>query len=76
MALAGDFTGSNAATCTQDAMQAYLEADTAGQDCSSHAMPMPGGPGTATAGSEPAVTYGLEFGLDINKYGASVVEMH
>lgn len=44
VALAGDFTRSNTATCTQDAMQAYLEADTAGKDCSSHAMPMPGGP--------------------------------
>lgn len=40
--------------------------------CHAHAR----GPGTATAGSEPAVTYGLEFGLDTDKYGASVVAMH
>lgn len=40
-ALAGHLTGSNTATSTRDAMQAYLEGDTTGKDRSSHAMPLP-----------------------------------
>lgn len=36
-----DFTSQNTATSTTDAMQAYLVADTAGEDRGSHAMPMP-----------------------------------
>lgn len=73
-ALAGHLAGSNTATSTRDAMQAYLEGDTTGKDRSSHAMPLPmpggawpgnGDSGQATLGCDvPAGRLAGVLGLD------------
>lgn len=69
VALAGHLTGSNTASSTLDAMQAYLEGDTTGKDCSSDAMPRPlPSPTAATAPSRTGRSFG---GMDRDECLAS-----